>query len=288
MAEALALRLRNKPIIPFVTDGSATLTAVLLALALPPLSPWWITASGAAFSILVAKHLYGGLGYNLFNPAMVGYAALLVSFPSHLAHWPSPAGLSSAEMSLSDTVFTIFHGYLPPGFTWDAISTATPLTHLRTGLIFRSTLEEIQSQPIFGGVAGKGFEWVALAILAGGIFLLATRTIRWQIPVGVLGSLFLCSFVMHALNPGVNAGPMLHLFGGATMLGAFFIATDPVTAATSNRGRLIYGAGIGFLIYLIRAFGGYPDGVAFAVLLMNASVPIIDRYTVPRIYGHAK
>lgn len=287
-AECAALKLRGKPVLQFVTDGSATLTAILLAFALPSLAPWWITASGAAFSILVAKHLYGGLGYNLFNPAMVGYAALLVSFPSQLSHWSAPAGLSGAHLSFGDTLYTIFHGRLPAQMTWDAITTATPLTSLRTGLIFRNTLEEIQSQPIFGGIAGKGFEWVAFATLLGGVFLLVTRTIRWQIPAGLFGSLLVCSLFMHALNPGANAGPMLHLFGGATMLGAFFIATDPVTAATSNVGRVVYGAGIGFLIYLIRAFGGYPDGVAFAVLLMNAAVPIIDRYTVPRIYGHAK
>ncbi len=289
-AESIALKLRSKPVLPFVTDGSATLTAVLLAFALPPLVPWWITVSGAVFSILVAKHLYGGLGYNLFNPAMVGYAALLVSFPSHMTHWIAPAGLEleSGDLSFAQTLYTIFHGALPPELSWDAVSHATPLTSLRTGLIFRSTMDEILASSIFGGFAGKGFEWVALATLLGGIGLLMTRTIRWQIPISMLGTLFLCALVMHALDPGASAGPMLHVFGGASILGAFFIATDPVTAATSRQGRLVYGAGIGFLTYLIRSLGGYPDGVAFAVLLMNAAVPLIDRYTVPRIYGHAK
>jgi len=286
--ESVALQLRGKNILLFLTDGSATLTAVLLAFSLPPLTPWWITVSGAAFAILVAKHLYGGLGYNLFNPAMVGYAALLVSFPSHLTHWIAPSGLESINLDFSQTLHTIFFGALPDELSWDAVSSATPLTSLRTGLISRNTMDEIVSHPIFGHVAGEGFEWVALATLLGGVVLLITKTIRWHIPASVLGTLFLCAFVMHVLDPGANAGPLLHVFGGASILGAFFIATDPVTAATSPRGRILYGAGIGLLIYLIRSFGGYPDGVAFAVLLMNAAVPLIDRYTVPRIYGHAK
>lgn len=287
IAEGVALKLRGKPIIAFVTDGSATLTAVLLSLALPPLVPWWITVSGAAFSILVAKHLYGGLGFNLFNPAMVGYAALLVSFPMHMTHWLAPSGLFPVELSFSQTWTTIFSGALPIDLTWDAISSATPLTSVRAGFILRNTLDEIQMQPIFGNFAGKGFEWVAFATLLGGIGLLVTRTIRWQIPFSMLGSLFICALTMHALDPGANAGPVLQIFGGASILGAFFIATDPVTAATSNQGRIIYGAGIGVLTFIVRKFGGYPDGVAFAVLLMNAAVPLIDRYTVPRIYGHA-
>ena len=288
IAESIALKLRGKPVRPFVTDGSAVLTAVLMTLALPSLTPWWMTVSGAAFAIVVAKHLYGGLGYNLFNPAMVGYAALLVSFPSHMTHWLLPSGLSSADLSFAQTWQTIFSGELPHGLPWDAVSGATPLTSLRTGLILRNTLDEIQSAPIFGTFAGRGFEWLSLATLAGGVVLLLTRTIRWQIPISMLGAIFACAFVMHALDPGANAGPMLHVFGGASMLGAFFIATDPVTAATSNQGRIIYGAGIGVLTYVIRSFGGYPDGVAFSVLLMNAAVPLIDRYTVPRIYGHSK
>jgi electron transport complex protein RnfD len=287
IAEAIALKLRGRTIRPFITDGSAVLTAMLMTLALPPLTPWWMTVSGAAFAILVAKHLYGGLGYNLFNPAMVGYAALLVSFPWHMTHWLAPAGLGTVDLSFAATWHTIFAGELPKELSWDAVSGATPLTSMRSGLILRNTLDEIQSQPIFGNFAGRGFEWIALATLLGGVVLLITRTIRWQIPCSMLGAIFLCALIMHALDPGANAGPTLHVFGGASMLGAFFIATDPVTAATSNQGRIIYGAGIGLLTYVIRSFGGYPDGVAFSVLLMNAAVPLIDRYTVPRIYGHS-
>ncbi len=286
--EAFVLKLRGKPVQRFITDGSALLTAVLLTFALPPLVPWWITVSGAAFAVLVAKHLYGGLGYNLFNPAMAGYAALLVSFPQHMTHWLAPAGFKANALTFAQTWHAIFVGVLPQSLSWDAITSATPLTSVRTGLIFRSTMEEIEANPIFGSFAGVGLEWIALATLLGGALLLFTRTIRWHIPFSMLGALFVCALVMHGLDPGSHSGPLLHVFGGASILGAFFIATDPVTAATSNRGRLIYGAGIGVLTYLIRAFGGYPDGVAFAVLLMNAAVPLIDRYTVPRIYGHAR
>jgi len=288
LTECIALRLRGKPIAKFATDGSALLTGTLLALALPPLAPWWIVVSGAAFAILVAKHLYGGLGYNIFNPAMVGYAALLVSFPAQLTHWPLPLGLPSADISLAQTAQIIFAGQLPAELNWDAISGATPLIAVRTGLALRATMDEIEARPIFGAIAGVGWQWIAVATLLGGIALLAARAIRWHIPIALLGTLFVAASVMHALDPGAYSSPLFHLFGGATMLGAFFIATDPVSAATSDRGRLIYGAGIGVLAYAIRAWGGYPDGIAFAVLLMNAAVPLIDRYTVPRIYGHAK
>jgi electron transport complex protein RnfD len=286
--EAVALKLRGRLLRPYLTDGSAILTAALLAFALPPLVPWWITISGAAFAILVAKHLYGGLGYNVFNPAMVGYAALLVSFPVQMTRWLLPSGVATADISFAQTLHIIFTGQLPFDLAWDAISGATPLASVRAGLILRSTMDEIHAQPIFSSLSGVGWQWIAMAALVGGCGLLALRVIRWQIPVAMLGTIVLCAAVMHALDPGVFDGPLFHLFSGATMLGAFFIATDPVSAATSERGRLIYGAGIGVLTYFIRVAGGYPDGVAFAVLLMNAAVPLIDRYTVPRIYGHSK
>ena len=288
IAECVALRLRGKPVYKFATDGSALITATLLALAIPPLAPWWLVVSGAAFAILLAKHLYGGLGYNLFNPAMVGYAALLVSFPVHMTHWPLPSGVSPIDLSFAQIFRTIFSGHLVDDLSWDALSGATPLASVRAGLTLRATMDEIHAQPTFGSIAGVVWEWISLAALAGGILLLVTRTIRWHIPASMLAAIFFFATVMHALDPGAYDGPAFHLFSGATMLGAFFIATDPVSAATSYWGRLIYGAGIGALTYAIRAFGGYPDGVAFSVLLMNAAVPLIDRYTVPRIYGHAK
>jgi Na+-translocating ferredoxin:NAD+ oxidoreductase subunit D len=289
-AEAAALRLRGKPLPPFLLDGSAIITAVLLALCLPPLAPWWLVVSGVAFAILLAKHLFGGLGTNPFNPAMVGYAVLLVSFPARLLQWlpPSVAGFEPASLSFVETLTTILTGTPPARFTWDAITSPTPLDALRTDLALGMTMGEAHANALFSAFGGTGWEWINLATLAGGGWLLALRIIRWQIPVAMLSALFVCAAVMSAADPGAYAGPLFHLTSGASLLGAFFIATDPVSAATSDRGKLIYGAGIGVLTYVIRTWGGYPDGVAFAVLIMNLAVPLIDRYTIPRIYGHAR
>jgi electron transport complex protein RnfD len=281
-AEAICLYLRKQSLATYLGDLSAVVTAVLLAIALPPLAPWWLTCSGAAFGIVFAKHAFGGLGYNLFNPAMVGFAALLVSFPSQMTAWPRPDG----PLTFTDTLAAIFQGHSTVSSV-DAITSATPLMTLRNEIKLGATMEEIGASPLFGSMGGAGWEWIATAFIAGGIGLLALRIIRWQIPVSMLGGLFACAVVMHAIDPGTYAGPMFHLFSGATMLCAFFIATDPVSAATSDKGRLIFGAGIGVATYAIRTWGGYPDGVAFAVLLMNGLAPLIDRYTVPRIYGHA-
>lgn len=290
LAEAAALRLRGKPLPPFLLDGSAIITAVLLALCLPPLAPWWLIVSGVAFAILLAKHLFGGLGANPFNPAMVGYAVLLVSFPMRLLQWlpPNVPGIEPTELSFAETLMTVLTGTPPARLAWDAITSPTPLDALRTNLALGMTMGEAHAGALFSSFGGKGWEWINLATLAGGIWLLALRIIRWHIPVAMLGMLFVCASVMSAADPGAYAGPLFHLTSGASLLGAFFIATDPVSAATSDRGRLIYGAGIGVLTYVIRTWGGYPDGVAFAVLIMNLAVPLIDRFTIPRIYGHAR
>jgi electron transport complex protein RnfD len=288
-AEYVALRLRRQPVQKYLFDGSALITAVLIAMCLPSLAPWWLVVSGTAFGILIAKHLYGGLGANVFNPAMVGYAVLLVSFPVQLTRWPSPdvAGLATLDLTLLDSLRAIFAGSLPTGTTWDAVTSPTPLDAVRSGLQGGFTLREIQASPTFGLVGGRGWEWINLAVLAGGVWLLVLKIIRWHIPVAVLAGLAIPAAIMHAIDPGSYAGAFFHLTAGASMLGAFFVATDPVTAATTDRGKLIYGFGIGFIAYTIRTWGGYPDGMAFAVLLMNLAVPLIDRYTVPRIYGRA-
>ena len=264
--EALALRLRGLAPRRFLFDGSALVTAALLALSVPPTLPWWLAVFGTAVAVLLGKHAYGGLGCNPFNPAMVGYAVLLVSFPLEMTRWPVPAS----------------------GAGFDAVTGATALDELRTGLGQRLTMEEIFAGPAFGALGDAGGQWINAAALAGGLYLLARRVVRWQIPTTVLAGVALPAALMHALDPGAHAAAGFHLFSGATMLGAFFIATDPVSAATSDRGRLIYGAGIGALAWLIRTWGGYPDGIAFAVLLMNLAAPLLDRYTVPRIHGHAR
>ena len=289
-SEALALRLRGQPIARYLGDFSAVITAILIAMCLPPLSPWWLVVSGTAFAILLAKHLYGGLGSNPFNPAMVGYAVLLVSFPAELTRWTAPhiAELQSQSLSLAETLQTIFTGHLPDRLQWDAITSPTPLNALRTGLAMGHTMEEAIDNPVFGVLGGRGWEWINVAILAGGVWLMALRIVRWHTPVAMLAGLTIPAAAMYSVDPGAYPGPMFHLTAGATMLGAFFIATDPVSSATSERGKLVYGAGIGFITYVIRTWGGYPDGVAFAVLMMNLAVPLIDRFTVPRIYGHSR
>lgn len=285
-AEAAMLALRRRPLRPFLTDGSALVTAVLLALALPPLTPWWLPTIAALFAIVVAKHLYGGLGYNPFNPAMVGYAIVLISFPQAMTAWLPPHLPGIHSLSLLDNLRYTFLGHLPARLHLDALTMATPLDTLRTQLRLDHTVGEIMgSSRLFGQLAGIGWEWINLLYLAGGLWLLRRRVITWHIPTGMLGSIFVLALVFYLSGPAAHATPLFELFSGATMLGAFFIATDPVSAATTPRGRLLFGIGVGTLTYVIRTWGGYPDGVAFAVLLMNMAAPTIDYYTQPRVFG---
>ncbi len=287
VAEALALRWRGRDATPALKDGSVLVTAWLLALSLPPLLPWWLTLLGTALAVLLGKHVFGGLGQNPFNPAMVGYAILLVSFPQEMTRWPLPLDAPGAGSwsDLARLTFASFYGArIDAG--WDGFTGATTLDAIRTGLDLRYTLPELLARgEINGPLGAPGFAWINLAAFAGGVYLLARRIVRWHIPVAVLAGLLVPAFLAHSLDPGGHPGPAIHAFAGATMLAAFFIATDPVSAATSARGRLWYGAGIGLVTWIIRTWGGYPDGFAFAVLLLNLAVPLIDRYTVPRIYG---
>lgn len=284
--EAAMLKLRDRPVKPFLSDNSALLTAWLLALSIPPLAPWWLVVVGTAFAISVAKQLYGGLGNNPFNPAMVGYAVLIISFPVHMTHWISPLGLGQTELGFADQLAYIFGGRLPPAVTLDAVTMSTPLDTLKTQLHLNRPIADIFSMPIYGYLAGKGSEMVALGFLAGGVYLLFRRIITWHIPVLFLGTLFATAGIFHLVDPAHYTEPLFHLTAGASMLGAFFILTDPVTGPTTRKGKLIFAAGAGILTYLIRVFGGFPDGVAFATLLMNISVPIIDAYTQPKVFGH--
>lgn len=284
--EAAMLKLRGRPIAPFLSDNSALLTAWLLALSIPPLAPWWLVVVGSMFAISVSKHLYGGLGNNPFNPAMVGYAVLIISFPVHMTHWISPQGLGQAELSFAEQLRYIFASQLPAGTTLDALTMATPLDTLKTQLHLGHSANEILQMPIYGHLGGHGSEMVALAFILGGLYLLLNRIITWHLPVAYLASLFVTSGIFYMVDPAHYASPVLHWFSGAAMLGAFFILTDPVTSPTTARGKLIFAAGAGFLTYIIRVFGGFPDGVAFATLLMNICVPLIDAYTQPKVFGH--
>lgn len=288
-AEAAMLKLRAKPVKPYLVDGSVLVTAILLGMALPPLAPWWVATIGTAFAVVFAKHLYGGLGFNPFNPAMVGYAMLLVSFPREMTTWLPPAIVDGSAHSFMDALRVIFAGAFPPGQTIDTVSSATPLDWLRTEVGQGKTIIDVTSaSPLFGTLGGVGWEWINGAILLGGLWLLYRNIISWHIPAGLLGMLGAMALGFHLYDPTHYASPVFHLFSGAAMLGAFFIATDPVSASTTPMGRLLYGVGIGALTYIIRTWGGYPDAIAFAVILMNMVVPTIDRYTQPRVYGHPR
>jgi electron transport complex protein RnfD len=287
LCEALILVLRHRPVVATLMDGSALVTALLLAISLPSMTPWWIPFIGSAFAIILAKHLYGGLGYNPFNPAMVGYAMLLISFPKEMTTWLTPQILATHGLSFSEMLHYSLTSQLPASMTVDAISSATPLDLLKTQTQLGEAIPMIlqQSSQFFDSLAGVGWQWINLWFLVGGLVLIALRIISWHIPVAMLLALALISGLFHEIDPATYASPLIHLLSGASMLGAFFIATDPVTAATSTRGKLVYGCLIGILLYVIRQWGGYPDAVAFAVLLINMAVPTIDYYTKPRVFG---
>lgn len=287
LAETLALGIAGKRVRPFLFDGSAVLTGWLLALSLPPWAPWWIGVVGALIAILVTKHVFGGIGQNLFNPAMVARVALLISFPLELTTYVAPAPLFSAGAPGPLDGLAISLGGGPS----DALSGATLLSHVRTelgqGLALPQILAETGSvwSDAVGILSGSMGETSALLILLGGLFLLAKRVITWYIPASMLGTVALLATLMHLIDPGHYPGPLFHLFSGATLLGAFFIATDPVTSPVSRRGQILFGFGCGALVYVIRTWAGYPEGVAFAVILMNAATPLIDHYVRPRVFG---
>ncbi|MGR5179161.1 electron transport complex subunit RsxD [Vibrio mediterranei] len=293
LLEAGVMLMRKRAPATALRDYSALVTAWLLAIAIPPLSPWWIVVIGLIFAIVIAKHLYGGLGQNPFNPAMVAYVVLLISFPVEMTSWITPQSVSNESVSFADAFSLIFTGFDIDGYSLqqirtgiDGITMATPLDAFKTGIKNGNTISEVFQQPIFGGLAGIGWEWVNLAYLVGGLALMKLRVIQWHIPLAMLASLTVVSGFFALVMPGQTGSPIMHLLSGATMLGAFFIATDPVSASTTVKGRLIFGAFIGALVFIIRTWGGFPDGVAFAVLLANMCVPLIDYYTKPRTYGH--
>ena len=287
--EAAIIKLRKRPLGFYLKDYSAIVTALLLALAIPPFAPWWVTLVGVFVAIVIAKHLYGGLGQNPFNPAMVAYALLLVSFPVQMTTWTTPfllidGGDSWQVAGFVDTFSAIFGSAQTA--VYDNFTGATPLDAIRhrNGL---TTDEAWLNIPVLAEGMGA-WHAVSAAYLMGGVFLIYRKVMTMHAPVAMLASLAVISSLFYAIDPSNYAGPLFHLTAGGTMLGAFFIATDPVTSATSNRGKIVFGIGIGVLIYTIRAWGGYPDAVAFAVLLMNLAAPFIDQYTQPRTYGHNK
>ncbi|TXT26774.1 MAG: RnfABCDGE type electron transport complex subunit D [Gallionellaceae bacterium] len=285
--EAVCLQLAGKPVGATLADCSAVLTGWLLAMSLPPWAPWWVGVLAAIFAIALAKHAFGGIGQNVFNPAMVGRTVMLISFPVAMTIWVAPHPLFSAGApGLAESFAITFGGNVP-----DTMSAASALGHIKTELSRGIPVTQSMSQVpdlmdmTLGYRAGSMGETSLLLILAGGLFLMAKRIISWHIPVSMMGSLFLIAALFHAIDPARFTSGTFHLVSGATVLGAFFIATDYVTSPVSKSGQLVFGAGVGLLTWSIRNFAGYPEGMAFAVLLMNSLTPIIDQYTRPRAFG---
>ncbi len=285
--EALALKSRGRKLKPFVSDGSAIVAAALFALCLPPLTPWWVTATGMLFAILVAKHLFGGLGYNLFNPAMVGVAVVVIAFPGDFSQWLAPRGLDGSPLGFVDTLRAIFQGGLPAGPQWDGITAPTVLDLMRTGLQDQLLVPEITDHAAFGALSGQGWDLINLALLLGGLWMLWQRVITWHAPAAVIVTVLALTLPLWLIAPDLHPSPLFHLFSGGLLLGAFFIVTDPVSGSATFKGKIVFGIGVAALTLAIRRWGDFPDGVAFAVLLMNMFVPLIDRYTRPRVYGHS-
>lgn len=289
LAEHMCQRLRGQP--SSLGDGSAALTGWLLALSLPPWAPGWLGFLGAFIAVVIGKQVYGGLGQNLFNPAMVARVALLVSFPVAMTQWvaPLPIHTAAAPGFVEGLRITLEAPPLP-----DAISSASLLGHAKTelsrgtGLIAALAGGPAHLLDATGQRSGSLGETGALLIAAGGLYLIAAGIIGWHIPLAVLAGIALPALVAHGLQPERYLSPAIHLMSGASLLGAFFIATDYVTSPNTRLGQILFALGIGVLTWIIRSWGGYPEGMAFAVLLMNALTPVIDRYCRPRILGRRR
>ena len=283
--EAFCLKLKGMPATPQLRDGSAILTGLLVAMTLPPWAPWWIGVTGSAIAIILGKQVYGGLGQNLFNPAMLARVALLISFPIEMTTWVNVSPLFTGPGPI-DSLALFFSGL----DNTDGITGATTLGMVKTGFSQSQTLPGILTDysgflAFIGWERGSLGETSTLLLAIGGISLLRKGVIQWHIPVSLLATVVILSSIFHLLDGAHYISPWVHLNSGALMLVAFFIATDYVTSPNTPLGQLIFGAGCGLLIFVIRSWGGYPEGTGFAILLMNAVTPLIDHYIRPRIYG---
>lgn len=253
----------------FAPNGSAAVTGLLLALNVSVATPWWVLLIGVLFAIAIVKHVFGGLGQNIFNPALAARVFLLVSFPTAMTTWYPPIG-------------KFFGTYA------DAQTTATPLAVLKLEGFNSAMRNFTYTDMLFGNIGGCIGETSALLLIIGFLYLVFRGRIKLVIPVTYLGTVFVFSSIMYFVNPERFGTPLFHLLAGGMMLGALFMATDMVTSPMTTKGQAIFGVGCGLITMLIRYFGGYPEGVSLSILLMNAFVPIIDRYTQPRIFGRRK
>ena len=282
--ETLCLKMKGVAAKPYLYDGSALLTALLVTMTLPPWAPWWIGVVGSAIAIVLGKQVYGGLGQNLFNPAMLARVALLISFPIEMTTWVDVKPLLFGPGVFDSFAITFGDN------SADAVTGATTLGAVKTGFSQNQTLPGLLYDyngllAFIGWERGSLGETSTVLILLGGLWLMREGVIRWHIPVSVLASVTLLSLLFHWANPQHYLSPWVHLNSGALMLVAFFIATDYVTSPNTPLGQVIFGAGCGLLLFVIRSWGGYPEGTGFAILLMNAVTPLIDHYIRPRIYG---
>jgi electron transport complex protein RnfD len=285
--EAFCIRLQGRLAIPVIMDGSALLTGWLLAMTLPPWAPWWIGVVGSGLAIVLGKQVYGGLGQNLFNPAMLARVALLISFPIEMTTW---ANVSPLFFSDSPGLFESWHITFAGLGNLDATTGATTLGYIKTEFSQNRLLTDILKDysgflNFIGWTRGSMAETSSLLLGLGGIWLIRQGVIQWHIPVSLLFTVALLASVFHIMDSEHYISPLLHLNSGAIMCVAFFIATDYVTSPNTKVGQLVFGAGCGLLIFVIRTWGAYPEGAGFAVLLMNSATPLIDHYIRPRIYG---
>ncbi|MEO5353867.1 MAG: RnfABCDGE type electron transport complex subunit D [Magnetococcus sp. XQGC-1] len=292
LTEFLFARLRNRP--SPLGDSSAALTGLLLALTLPPHAPWWVCFSGGVFAVLVGKQVYGGLGSNIFNPALIARVFLLISFPAQMTAWPVVNPLFSEQAyTLSDSVAIVLTGHQGTPEVVDAVSAATPLGQYRTETDRgKSVQEALGGQYAFdvlkaagGLIKGSLGETSAILLFLGGLYMLRKKVITWHIPLTMLAGCLLPAALFWIIDPARYPDPLFHLVTGGLVIGAFFMATDMVTSPITIRGQIVFGLGCGLLTYLIRTWSGYPEGVSFAVVIMNAFVPLIDQYTRPTAYG---
>lgn len=287
VGEAFAVHLQGRAVRPALMDGSGILTAWLLAISLPPFAPWWIAVLGSLFAVIIGKQVFGGLGQNPFNPAMAARVMLLISFPLEMTTWVPPAPLGSAHAPgwLASLHITFLSQPI------DGMASASLLGHVKTEFTRGVGLDQAlvgyyaPFDALWGSRVGSMGETAAALILIGGLFLIARRIITWHAPVAMLLGVAVPALIFNMINANHYAGPMYHLLSGGLMLGAFFIVTDPVTSPNTATGQFIVGFGCGLLTWIIRTWGGYPEGVAFAVMLMNTASPLIDQYVKPRIYG---
>jgi RnfABCDGE-type electron transport complex D subunit len=287
VGEAFVLRLQARAVRPALMDGSGILTAWLLAISLPPYAPWWIAVLGSLFAVIIGKQVFGGLGQNVFNPAMAARVMLLISFPLEMTTWVAPAPLWSANAPSWFESLRITFLSQPI----DGMASASLLGHVKTEFTRGIGLDQalaghyVPLDMLWGSRAGSLGETAAVLLLLGGLFLIARRIITWHAPVAMLLGVAVPALLFNAIDGDHYADPLYHVLTGGLMLGAFFIVTDPVTSPNTALGQFIFGLGCGVLTWIIRTWGGYPEGVAFAVMIMNTVAPIIDQYVKPRIYG---